>query len=451
MYFEGLCCGSMAQEDIDSLWIKLLEYTSFIATKAGGSPRIELEDLLAEVKKQADLPGILRHPSPEAYSKAALIAGADADVVKKVDLKENLAGEGVGTDEPDSHAPSPVYNDIDDVNEGGSMYSFAESKLGDDIVRATSLNIKADFEGLSDTIGMTPDSMIKLYYKSPPMLFNTSIISSGTKVLDSAELEELHSFFGFPLDDIKSGAVSVLPATELVLDVIEGLYMHQALEERRLLSWEVELERQYDELNEEKQNELEEFSIGKSNTEFMKAELLYRKFQDSCCVKKEVLSAIINKTLLSILIQQYKVLFSLRFPYFTRPIFSKFESFLANEKNNKTINLFDSDPDLEKHLLFLQRVVSSLASVVLNRPAGKSSVRSIEAEESGHHDKRGRTDQYSSASSYSSYNSSNSSNSSSSSSNSSYSSNSSNSSKSMATSNPNPKPKVPGFGIFMSK
>lgn len=95
-----------------------------------------------------------------------------------------------------------------------------------------------------------------------------------------------------------------------------------------------------------------------------------KRFQNRSYVQRELLHAIVNKIMYSILLEQERALIQVGFPQFTSDVVAKLESCLNYSKqlisSNANQNVFDHEPQLERAILRQRVFVCALLSVRLN-------------------------------------------------------------------------------------
>jgi hypothetical protein len=197
-----------------------------------------------------------------------------------------------------------------------------------------------DFDNLS---GMTPEQVVHLFRFRPIMLFaapNKEPMASGILKLTPQEIQLLEAFLGVPLaslsqsGDDPSSFTPERKKAEYLLDILEQLWNVQALKERHFDAWTAELHRVH--MNEEKLllNRL------KSSTGIMPPPAIIaqtpemKKFRKHCEVQIELLNAVINKIMFSILMEQVKLLNDLNFPLLHSDFYMSLMSSFSLKKSN---------------------------------------------------------------------------------------------------------------------
>jgi hypothetical protein len=236
-----------------------------------------------------------------------------------------------------------------------------------------------DFDNLS---GMTPEQVVHLFRFRPIMLFaapNKEPMASGILKLTPQEIQLLEAFLGVPLaslsqsGDDPSSFTPERKKAEYLLDILEQLWNVQALKERHFDAWTAELHRVH--MNEEKLllNRL------KSSTGIMPPPAIIaqtpemKKFRKHCEVQIELLNAVINKIMFSVLMEQVKLLSDLNFPLLHSDFYMSLMSSFSLKKSNLLTRGKESllanaffDEKINTTLLSQQKLLCAVFSIRLN-------------------------------------------------------------------------------------
>ena len=223
---------------------------------------------------------------------------------------------------------------------------------------------------LEDVSGLTPELVIKRYHLRPPMLFEPlATEETMKKVLPPMRPEDiaaLEKYLGITFTiastttttdtgtgtgNINDNAIHthIQSHCKWILDLLEAMYITQAIKERDYHRWYEELNTMHSvecirskEKHREKEREknasatasgVHLVSDGLSMSSSMQDLTKHsQKLDAKLSVQRELLTALINKSLLNLLCEQHKILIALSFPGFTLSIWEKLETYLTNHK-----------------------------------------------------------------------------------------------------------------------
>eukprot|EP00600_Ochromonadales_sp_CCMP1393_P006214 CAMPEP_0174959844 /NCGR_PEP_ID=MMETSP0004_2-20121128/3394_1 /TAXON_ID=420556 /ORGANISM="Ochromonas sp., Strain CCMP1393" /LENGTH=716 /DNA_ID=CAMNT_0016208191 /DNA_START=160 /DNA_END=2311 /DNA_ORIENTATION=+ len=257
-------------------------------------------------------------------------------------------------------------------------------------------------DDLDDVSGLTPQQIIKIYSGAPPILFTAlhkePMASGMMTLLNGAQnkeetyvnmKQELETFLnGCALTDLPSVTpnlrrdpidYSTWTSADKILDLLESLYSMQAIKERHFDSWMADIRKLHKTQEEtlmqkfktatvalqqqqQQPNKLQELEQNQQ------AELA--RFRNYCAVQQELLLALINKSLLALLIEQQMILTSAGFPRFSNTFTESIKSYIHQRKNSlatiTTSTNLEFDRTLASHVYDQRLMVCALLSTRLH-------------------------------------------------------------------------------------
>ena len=205
---------------------------------------------------------------------------------------------------------------------------------------------------------ITPELLIKRHGKRPVMLLSAphkEHISQGAAGLSEDDVKALEEFMGCSLMQIREKGA-------WLLDIVEGLWLAQALKEKNLETLFLELKS----LHAREDAELERKA---SNPAFQRAQVQadQKRQQSKSLVQQEVLHAQVNEMLLALLREQFEVLAQIAFPVATMALYEHLETatIASSSKPGPPGSVAELDANLKASMTRLQVMLGSLLSVRL--------------------------------------------------------------------------------------
>jgi hypothetical protein len=363
VYIKGLC-ANLIEKESDELWIALLSMLRLAKGKDIQILKLTtlFEEVEATLKKQAS-EDMISPPSISLYSM-------DLDTIESSSCDMSVAESKV--DSP-SKSPTNIENSStsigkiakrsldSDTSINNSSILINNEVKGENITQLSSSSITTVPAGLvgtdewDDVSSMSIENLRKSYLKRPTMLFTSPYqepMSLGLQALSNEEILELENYFGIDMISISTGSTSRI--TEMVLDIVEALWSSQALKERHFDSWFSDLQK----IQEKEERALKQnFTQRETQREpdiKKTINIEMKKFHTRCDVRREILFAVVNKTMFSLLIEQIKILSEIKFPHFTPKIVEKIEMI------SSCIVLGN---DIESELKVMKRFIGSFLSL----------------------------------------------------------------------------------------
>eukprot|EP00981_Chlorochromonas_danica_P006932 scaffold1507_cov158-Ochromonas_danica.AAC.1 len=301
-YLSGLSTRDMPRKDSDTLWMMLLGLVQQVNKNA----TLTLSELRGLVAKQVT-EGSQLAPLPSSSSDSNTTSSLTNDRQGGVDFASDnaammtLSASNVVVKEEEE--AMVTYMDVAESKE-------EQWQPADNVVSTNSISLEKLLEedNLDGVAGLTPEQIVRAYRLRPLMLFvapHKEPLVSGLSALEEGEKAALEAFLQSPLS-LKSEMLSA--RTNHILDVLEGLWYAQALKERHFDMWIVQM------------NELHK------QQEAVASEGERKRLASRSAVQRELLHALINKTLFSLLIEQERVLAGLHFPRFNEVFTQTLES-----------------------------------------------------------------------------------------------------------------------------
>lgn len=295
IYIKGLT-GLLSKEDTQKLWTHYLSlYNKDIKKK---KDQIKMVDLYWEVRK---IDGTILPPK-EIMSK-------DASSSKKG--KRKLEGDAEDEDEY-------LFGATD-----GGEYKQAQDAASDQFKRAEALQLQQQSERVRravqsnmlndlDTVqGFTPEVLIRKYHITPPLVFesiyNKTEYAKSTLVANVDVIQTLSNYLQCSLKD--DGSLNN-ETNDWICDILESMWISQALKEKQYHTWFTDLLQLH-----HKEND---------STKIVTTE--QSKMDTRHLVQREVLNAIVNKSLCALMIEQQQLLCKIQFPGFTQKVIDMLES-----------------------------------------------------------------------------------------------------------------------------
>lgn len=250
----------------------------------------------------------------------------------------------------------PSSDDEDDSKddfEAPAESKANEAAAGEEIVARLETVVRAT---------ITPELLIKRHSKRPVMLFaapQKESIAMSANSLTEAEIGTLEAYLGGTLLQVRDNGA-------WILDILQGLWYSQALKERTFDSWFAELKALHAREEGELNRKLEDPKA--NNRAQLQGDLTRHK--EKSMVQLEVLHALVNEALLTLLREQFEALAQVNFPSATMALFERIEAATvsASSKSHGTGqgNVAElTEAALKETMTRLQLVVTALLSVRL--------------------------------------------------------------------------------------
>ena len=202
---------------------------------------------------------------------------------------------------------------------------------------------------------MTPEVLIKRHGKRPMMLFsapNSDFMTMGATPLTEDEIKSLEDFIGCSILQLRDKG-------SWLLDILEGLWFNQALEEKKFEALFSELKA----LHAREESELEKKIMDPMHN---RGQLQgdQKRHQSKSMVQQEVLFAHVNEKLLSHLRGQFEVLSEIGFPSATMALYERIElaTIASSGKAAPLGSVAEPDTGLKEIVYRLQLALGALLS-----------------------------------------------------------------------------------------
>lgn len=200
-------------------------------------------------------------------------------------------------------------------------------------------------DDLDAVTGLTPEQVILLHAQRPQMIFSApsrepmSLGLRTLRLLSPDDTAAVQNYFKCTMQELitcclaggnskssdKNGEEGITGANttsilEKTLDILESLWYAQALKERHFDAWMSDLRQLH-------ANEEREITLTAEGTE-------NKLFRNRCVVQRELLNAVINKTLTALLLEQQQVLADAGLPMFTKDFVTNLENDQRTRQNS---------------------------------------------------------------------------------------------------------------------
>eukprot|EP01032_Pedospumella_encystans_P011342 gene11342-13191_t len=251
-------------------------------------------------------------------------------------------------------------------------------------------------DDLDEVTGLTPEQIIRIYSARPPMLFtalhkeptSTGIAAftapaagATTGTATAGEINpgaaELESFLGCKLASLPSSTPNMHKETlsfetwttaDKYLDLVEAMWAAQALKERHFDSWIMDMRNMHIEQEAALRDSHADINSSAPNAELKKkqqTEVL--KFRNHCAVQQELLHALVNKALFTLLVEQQTQLAQIGFPRFSTAFVDKLKLYIQNrKKSNNNLHTIEYDAAVVQQVKAQQEILCAFLSVRLN-------------------------------------------------------------------------------------
>jgi hypothetical protein len=317
-FLNGLIDGKFTAENTETLWKLYLEtYNSLFTT--GAADAIDMSGL---------------------YIIARAIMAGDTDSFDELVLtlppslqgKEEMGEDQNDVSESDSAAGATLYLEEQD-----------EEKVQEILLR-----------DLDTCEGLTPELVVKKYHVSPPLLFEPMASDESIKMLPPLRPEDRHALEQYLGISVSHSDMS--KTCQWILDIIETLWLTQALKERDYASWFIELEEQHnEECIRSKERAMKATAAGGTMSDLAAHQ---KKLDSKLAVQRELLTAVVNKSLLYLLEEQLSVLNQIGFPGVSSSLWERIESHVVNHKLGTVLT--QVDVNLKEQMTRLQQMISIL-------------------------------------------------------------------------------------------
>jgi len=349
VYILGLCAG-LTQSDGDSLWSDLLQ---LLKSHDCQSHDLTIRKLYDAVKQEISSSNVDGHDINNLIVPSDFLIEPNTTSDDSVHLLTNHEIDKIESKEQDSEGiidrkETFVYESVS-LNRGevsSNVHSVADSYLD-------------DFKG------MTPEILRRIHHKRPPMLFvapDKEPMVKGVKSLTIEEIILLEQYLGHKIHDISiDNNDGIANRHHKVVNILESLWIQQALKERHFDSWFAELKKI--QAGEEKDirclyagvnfNTMQQNERSNIQTDIKKLQMRFH-------VQIELLQAIVNRTMYLLLLSQIKILAELNFPSLNLNIINSLES--CTNKSLYSTNSNDFDKSIYVDIANLQRYVCTILS-----------------------------------------------------------------------------------------
>lgn len=352
IYIRGLCAG-LTNADTDKLWLYFLKFMH----AENNSTTLTVSELFEAAKTQLkDIEGTLIPPSNEILNiKDIVVPSIDIKtedikgvvvppiIEKQIVVQKEFKPVVVKVEkipEPKALIPSSTKQILDippvhtphRIPEREHSPQFSPIRLSPPHIAASDQKNIDEVDNLS---GLTSDSLMRIFNKRPPLLFNSNskeIISSGISNLSPEDISELETYLHVPLISISMGNIQPLSLAEDCLNIIESLWISQALKEKQFDTWFKQLRNEHMTENTKLQESMKSQNVDRSLHSRISAEEELKRFEKRCYVQRELLHAIVNKTMLNLLIEQERALSYIGFPRFAEDFADKLENYFSSLK-----------------------------------------------------------------------------------------------------------------------
>jgi hypothetical protein len=364
---RGLCSKNIDVEDSDQLWLFFLNYMH----KENNSTNLTIQQLHEAVKLQmTNVEGVLIAPSPGFLQKYGVNGLGRPEVEASYDSYSHAESK----EESDLQVPEAYsYSEAKEYHDTGSAMDAPSASIIPPAIEldAQSIAYRAlpTFDDQDDTAGLNPELLIRLHSDRPPILFSApdkEPTSWGFAALTASDVQELEAFLGCPLAAISQPISQLNSRANVYLDVLESLWMLQALRERDFDAWFASLKESQSVASAALLQSLD-IARATSVTELIaKAEADYHQHQNHCLVQREILHATINRAFHKLLIQQEECLLSIGFPQCTADIIKKIdEASIVAQNSASAISPYHRVPNLVEAIAKQSMMVCALLSTRL--------------------------------------------------------------------------------------
>ncbi len=237
-----------------------------------------------------------------------------------------------------------------------------EENTSDDIEDIKEINKNLILKDLDETIDYTPELLIKRYHQCPPLLLAplASIEMMNTlPPLHPQDKRSLELYLDIKFNDNgnsnsdSNSDSEFLSKCNWIFDIIESLWVIQCLKERDYSKWFVELEEEYKIScirSKEKMSAANTNTNTNSNSNTNMGTIktiddltkYKKKLEIKLQVQREILTCIVNKSLLELQKEQISILTNINFPGFNKNLYNKIESYVIDHKLGSVPSELDS-------------------------------------------------------------------------------------------------------------
>eukprot|EP01031_Cornospumella_fuschlensis_P040294 gene40294-49094_t len=203
--------------------------------------------------------------------------------------------------------------------------------------------------------GLTPEQLVRSYRHPPPVLvLHPAKLAGGFAVLSGAERADLERYLQCPLPTTPPpypSPIVLSPQAERMLDIVEGMWYEQVLQERTAKGWGGALQ-----------------TLRPTPTP---DEAERKRQMNLFLVREEVLASLAHRAMFALLLEQQRLLCSVNFPYFPSSFLEALEQIPRAHliSPNKDSGQF-LPPHLASTLQTQQRILSALLSLRIDGQAG---------------------------------------------------------------------------------
>ena len=347
VYIQGLCAG-LSQVDIDSLWFDLLQ---LLKSQDSQSQDLTMQTLYDAVRQEISSSNVDGHDINNLIAPSELSTESNDSIVNNIEIGLTL-----------SQTQNLESNHFPNL----SLLDEITTLSTNEDIKAITLNGNSFAETyLDDLKGMTPEILRRIHHKRPPMLFvapDKEPMIKGIKALKIGEINMLETYLGHAIHDLSTdNDDGISNRYHKVINVIEGLWIQQALKERHFDSWFADLKK----IQAGEEKDIRYFYAGVNvnamqQNERNNIQTDIKKLQMRFHVQIELLHAIVNRNMYLLLLSQLKILGEFNFPSFNVDIINSLESCTNKSLYSKKSNEFDEAIYIA--IANLQRFVCTLLS-----------------------------------------------------------------------------------------
>lgn len=301
VYIKGLCNG-LEQDDVDKLWIDLID---FLRSKGKDATSTSLENLYNLI---------------------------NADTLKTDSTKTCTPPSSFDESILRNNIPMTPVTQTDSSN--NSDYCDDSPRNGTIVLTLPSyLNKSIEWD---DIKRITPEIIRNIHHNNPPMIFSAPHVApmkDGLSSLTADEVNELCKFLHVStLVELSAIEGNTGRHCDRIMDILEGLWIVQAIKEKQYHAWKNELK---------ESNQQEYYNITNTIANEIEQNKLLHKLSVEYEVQMEILCALINRTSYKLLIDQVRTLVQISFPGINNNVVEKIELSISKSINSNNVNEFD--------------------------------------------------------------------------------------------------------------
>ena len=265
-------------------------------------------------------------------------------------LGDESGSGGAGADE--KRAVDPTSDEADDSDTAAATQHSVEEENEQEQEQEQEQDEEVPLADLDSCEGFTPELVVKRYHQCPLLLMEplaSAASMSSLPPLRPEDRRELEEFLGVGVGD-----ASMPQQCQWLLDLLEALWVAQALKEKDYAQWFLDLQEQH---NAECIRSKER--ISRDGTTSMAALSAHKKrLETKLTVQRELLTAVVNKSLMGLLEEQCRVLTLVCFPGFSQGLWERLEAYVLNHQ----LGTVPAQPDvsLKEEMTKLQQMLGAL-------------------------------------------------------------------------------------------